>query len=80
MSFVVNNTTINESLNTITFKTNSFSNYAIATKTSSNTNNDTPTNTNDNPKTGDNIYVYISLMAFAMVGIIITSKSLKKSK
>ena len=66
--------------NTITFKTNSFSNYAIATKTSSNTNNDTPTNTNDNPKTGDNIYVYISLMAFAMVGIIITSKSLKKSK
>ena len=38
------------------------------------------TNKTSNPKTRDNIYVYISLMAFAMVGIVVTTKSLKKSK
>ena len=59
--------------NTITFKTKSFSNYAIATKASATTD----TKSSSNPKTGDIIAAFIAIFAVSTVGFIVT-KSAKK--
>ena len=58
--------------NTITFKTKSFSNYAIATKASST--ETTTTDNSKNPKTGDNIAITISIFAIATLGVFTTLK------
>lgn len=67
--------------NTITFKTKSFSNYAIATKTASATTEETntadntkTTDTSSNPTTGDNIIMIISIFAIATFGVFTTLK------
>lgn len=52
--------------NTITFYTDSFSSYAIATTS--------------NPKTGDNITLYISMLGFSVIGLIGTGIYLNKKK
>ena len=61
--------------NTITFYTDSFSNYAIATKTNS-TNTDTNSSTSNtatantsNPQTGDNIATYFITLLLSIVGL-----------
>ena len=80
------------STNTITFKTKSFSNYAIATKTAvlsedNTTTDDETTNTtnlnqntitNVSPKTGDNITIWAGLMLVSILGVFGTYKSLRK--
>lgn len=65
--------------NTITFKTKSFSNYAIATKTASTT-VDTENTTSSNPTTGDNIILFIALFVIATLGTAITIKLNKNRK
>ena len=55
--------------NTITFKTKSFSNYAIATKTAEGSNN---------PKTGDNLNTWINLMLVSIFGMYVTNRSKKR--
>ncbi len=57
----------NEESNTISFKTKSFSNYAIATKT--NSSNNTAGTKVDSPKTGDNILLYVSILGLSIVAI-----------
>lgn len=57
----------------LTFKTKSFSNYAIATKPASNTKV-------SNPKTGDNILIYVSLFAVSIVGFVGIKVYNKKKK
>lgn len=59
--------------NAIVFKTSSFSNYAIATRSSSTV----PVITN-NPQTGDNIIYYISVLTLSILGIIAIIYSKKK--
>ena len=56
---------------TITFKTKSFSNYAIAF-----TNASTPasTNTNGSPNTGDNVMLYIATLGIGVVGLALVLK------
>ena len=54
--------------NTITFKTKSFSNYAIATK-----------NTSTNPHTLDSIYTWISMFVVSLIGLVIGMLKLKKA-
>lgn len=72
-------TNYNPETNTITFKTSSFSNYAIASKAIT-----TEQNNIANPKTGDNIIIYIVLFTIAILGIItlviVNTKKGKKSK
>jgi len=46
--------------NAIVFKTKSFSNYAIATKS----------NTSSNPKTGDTILFYIAILGLSIIGLV----------
>lgn len=65
--------------NTITFKTKSFSNYAIATKTTSTTeettsDNTQTTDTSSNPTTGDNIITITTIFAIALFGAFTTIK------
>ena len=60
--------------NTISFYTNSFSNYAIANKISSTTENTKTTDTSSNPTTGDNIIMIISIFAIATFGVFTTLK------
>lgn len=62
--------------NTITFKTKSFSNYAIATKTSTQTDNNSnsssssaTTSTTSNPQTGDNITTYFITLLLSIAGL-----------
>lgn len=82
----------NASENTITFKTSSFSNYAIASKTENNIeskeNNKEENNNNKNientviPKTGDNIMKYaiiFVLVALILAGFLAYNQK-KKSK
>lgn len=64
----------NKETNTITFKTKSFSNYAIASKTS-NSNN---TNSLANPKTGDNIKLYVSMLGLSIINLTIAGIYTKK--
>lgn len=85
-------TTYDSTTNTITFKTSSFSNYAIASKVSNATENtDTVEKTNTietenktNPKTGDNIILFSTIFILALTGlvgtVIINKKRTKKSK
>ena len=58
-------TNYNSETNTITFKTSSFSNYAIASKVITTEQNDIV-----NPKTGDNVEVYVILSIMSVLGII----------
>ena len=60
--------------NAIVFKTKSFSNYAIATKTATDENiTSTPTSntadTTNNPLTGDNTMFYISMLGLSIIGL-----------
>lgn len=66
--------------NTITFYTDSFSNFAIATKdvTTTTTADTTVTNTSANPKTGDNIVMFITVFIISMLGTAVTIKINKK--
>lgn len=72
----------NASENTITFKTSSFSNYAIASKTAA----ETATESGDNgviPKTGDNIIKYVVifvLVALILAGFVVYSQKKKTKK
>ena len=69
-------TNYNPETNTITFKTSSFSNYAIASKVIT-----TEQNNIANPKTGDNVIIYIILFIVASIGIItIVIDNTKKEK
>lgn len=72
-------TNYNPETNTITFKTSSFSNYAIASKAIT-----TEQNNIANPKTGDNVIIYIILFIVASIGIITlviaNTKKEKKSR
>ncbi len=66
--------TYDTSTNTITFKTSSFSNYAVASKNS--TNNVAKSKLNNEfgeiiPQTGDNIVKYIIIFALAVAAVII---------
>ena len=74
-----------EEYNAIAFKTKSFSNYAIATKTSSIDNdsnssitNTKTTSTKSNPQTEDNVMFYISMLGISLLGIAITRMYIKK--
>ena len=60
--------------NTISFYTNSFSNYAIASKTTTSEDAKTTTDTSSNPTTGDNIIMIISIFAIATFGVFTTLK------
>ena len=81
-------TTYDPETNTITFKTSSFSNYAIASKTVAieieQDNNIQSTNNTDNPKTGDNIIIFSIIFVIALTGIvatcIISKKKVKNNK
>lgn len=72
----------NAAENTITFKTSSFSNYAIASKTAA----ETATESGDNgviPKTGDNIIKYVVifvLVALILAGFVVYSQKKKTKK
>ena len=64
--------TYNKENNTITFKTKSFSNYAIASRTVEEV---------ANPKTGDNIIYYLSMLilsSLTLTGIIVSLEKRKK--
>lgn len=73
-------TTYDPETNTITFKTSSFSNYAIASKTVA-VNTDT---ISTNPQTGDNIIIFSIIFVLALTGIlatcIISKKKVKNNK
>jgi len=67
----------NKKTNTITFKTKSFSNYAIAAKnmveensTTSNNTSSTTTKTSSNPRTSDLIYVWVSTLVISIAGLL----------
>lgn len=73
--------------NTITFRTKSFSNYAIATKetekkteTETKTEAKEETKTTTNPGTGDNIALFITIFAVATLGIVVLAIVGKKNK
>lgn len=68
-------TIYDESTNTITFSTSSFSNYAIASKKTENTTNteiDNKVDNTTNPQTGDNIIMFIIIFVIALTGILVT--------
>lgn len=74
-SYEILPTTYDSKTNTITFKTSSFSNYAIASREVSNneTSNEILTDSSlnrENPKTGDNIMVYAIVFIVALIGVI----------
>ena len=78
-SYEVIDTTYDKESHTITFKTSSFSNYAIASKksdseTSTEKDNETSEAKDDttNPQTGDNIIMAISIFVIATVGVVTT--------
>ena len=67
--------------NTITFRTKSFSNFAIASKTTATTETTTTdTTTTSNPQTGDNLRMYINLFILSAGGLAIATLQLKKRK
>lgn len=79
--------------NTITFKTKSFSNYAIAAKETQEeqeeqkedeTEEETPSkadnNEKDNPQTGDKVFIIVGVLAIAIVGVIATIKLNKNNR
>lgn len=72
-------TTYNEATHTITFKTASFSNYAIASKKTEK-NEESMDDNITNPQTGDNITIFITLFVIATLGAFITIKFNKDIK
>lgn len=73
----------NKETNTITFYTDSFSNYAIATKTSTNNVDNTNTNpstTSSSPQTGDNVMFYISMLGLSVIVLVVVGIYIKKRK
>lgn len=67
--------------NTITFRTKSFSNYAIATKEgTTKTETETEKKETTNPSTGDNIVIFAVIFGVAVVGIFVITVVSKKSK
>ena len=60
--------------NTITFKTKSFSNYAIASKTVEESKENEKEDANANPQTGDKVLFTTVILAIALAGIMVTSK------
>lgn len=72
-------TTYNEATHTITFKTASFSNYAIASKTTEKNEENMDDNIT-NPQTGDNITIFITLFVIATLVAFITIKFNKRHK
>lgn len=76
-TYEVIDTTYDKTNHTITFKTASFSNYAIASKKTENTTNTETDNKVDNtinPQTGDNITILISIFSIATLGVFTTLK------
>lgn len=73
---VINIESYDAETNTITFKTKSFSNYAIATKTSASTS----TSTSLSPKTGDTIMAAGIVLAISIVGLGVTFVAKKNKK
>ena len=76
-------TTYDEETHTITFKTKSFSNYAIASKTTDEENQEKEDDQEIkqgaiSPKTGDNIILWIVLAVISTLGVIATVKNIKK--
>ena len=74
-------TTYDAQTNTITFKTKSFSNYAIASKVEATTANDAQENkasTINNPLTGDNIITIVTVLVIATLGVLTTNKFNKR--
>ena len=63
-----------EATNTVTFKTKSFSNYAIATK------GDGSSKKSSNPRTGDKFIVYGAVLAVAVGVLVFAVVAKKKSK
>lgn len=66
--------------NTITFKTKSFSNYVIATKTTTDTTTGTETKTSTSPSTGDSIMMTLTIFGVAVIGLGLTSMIKKSNK
>lgn len=81
-SYEIIPTTYNAETRTITFTTTSFSNYAIASKTTSNDENSIDDNnqTSNNPKTGDDVIIYGAIIVIAILGIITTNIVIKRNK
>ena len=77
-NYEVIETSYNANNNTITFETDSFSNYAIALKDAP-ISSDT-TNKKSNPKTNDLIYIWAGLLTISIIGLIIGKRTLKKVK
>lgn len=73
---VIEITSYDPETNTITFKTKSFSNYAIATKTTASAGDTVKTG---NPTTGDNIVLYIAIFGVAAIGVVALIKVNRKS-
>ncbi len=67
-------TTYDAANHTITFETDSFSNYAIASKEYSAAEKVAKSL---NPKTGDNIYIYFGIIAASTLGLVLTLKRKK---
>lgn len=70
--------------NTITFKTKSFSNYAIATKEETNDTTKVEEKTTTlkgetNPKTGDSIVIFVVIFVVAVLGIFVIAKLSKNN-
>lgn len=81
-TYEVIDTTYDKTNHTITFKTASFSNYAIASKKTenkTNTETDNKVDNTTNPQTGDNITMLISIFAIATLGVFTTLKINKNS-
>ena len=80
--------------NTITFRTKSFSNYAIASKETQEEQeeqkedepkeDETPSkadnNEKDNPQTGDKVFIIVGVLAIAIVGVVATIKLNKNNR
>lgn len=94
-TYEVIDTTYDKINHTITFKTSSFSNYAIASKKTENTTNTETDNKVDNtantetankvantttPQTGDNITMFILIFAISTLGVFTTLKINKKRR
>lgn len=77
-TYEVIETTYDPDTNTISFVTDSFSNYAIASKT--NAPRTVISNKANNPLTSDNILTYIGILALSSIGLIIGIVIKKKYK
>lgn len=78
-SYEILPTTYDSDTNTITFKTSSFSNYAIASRKVSNNEVSADNRNQSNPKTGDDIAMYAIVFSVALVGGIILIVTRRKN-